>query len=363
MKGLEGQDRRRCAELLPSVSRTFALTISVLPRPLRDPMTIAYLLCRMADILEDATAVDPGKRVEGLESLAHALANPLLSAQDLVHVLDGYEEMAAEDPAALRLLRDRPPVMRAYTGLPPGEREVISHWVQAMALGMASYVGRERRPRGEAGAAPAAGVPFVLETSDELRAYATFVAGTVGYMVTELFARHLGRSLGPKDRLRELALPFGLGLQFTNILQDVAEDRLRGWSYIPEELARRHGTSARNLDAPAERPAALRVIGDLVHEAAGYLDGAMEYSLLLPRRAPRLRLFCLWPTFFALRTLGRIWGDERLFLSSEKIRISRQEVRQIVRRTSMACFVDGWLKELYQQERARLDQAIALRPI
>jgi farnesyl-diphosphate farnesyltransferase len=109
-----GQDRQTCAELLPSVSRTFALTIRVLPRPLRDPVTIAYLLCRIADLLEDATAGDPETRIAGLEALAHALADARLRGEDLAHALDGAEGIALQDPSDLHLLRCRLPVMRAY---------------------------------------------------------------------------------------------------------------------------------------------------------------------------------------------------------------------------------------------------------
>jgi len=39
--------------ILPHVSRTFALTIPQLPPALRTPVTNAYLLCRIADTIED----------------------------------------------------------------------------------------------------------------------------------------------------------------------------------------------------------------------------------------------------------------------------------------------------------------------
>jgi farnesyl-diphosphate farnesyltransferase len=203
----------------------------------------------------------------------------------------------------------------------------------------------------------------VLETSDDLRAYAYYVAGTVGHLLTDLFALHLGGERCRAERLRDLAAPFGLGLQFTNILQDLAEDRRRGWSYVPEDLARRHGTTARGLDDPRLRPAALRVIGDLVREAAGYLDRAMEYTLLLPRGAPRVRLFCLWPTFFALRTLVRVWGEDRVLAGGEKVRITRPEVRRVIGTTAAACLTNSGLAHLYASERARLERRIALRPV
>ncbi len=454
-------DLRQCREMLPRVSRTFALAIRVLPGDLRDPVTVAYLLCRIADVLEDATEADPETRMAGLEAFALSLGSGTRDARLLSDALEEAQGLPLRDPVGLRLLADRAIVVRAYTALPDRSRDTIARWVEALSSGMSIYVARELRcspalgtrafDAGVAGdRSPAAGrslgedrkdpglrgrefsagrrglfesvarrpapallgsasgsiaargpmetsprppavlesssgpradfdhfgsladqpdpVPNVLETWDDLRAYAYYVAGTVGQMLTELFTDHFSTrdpeaAAVQATRLRELAVPFGLGLQFTNILQDVAEDRRRGWSYVPEDLARRHGTSARHLDEPAQRPAALRVLGDLVLEAASYLDRAMEYTLLIPRREPRVRLFCLWPTFFALRTLVRLWGEERVLLGGNKIRISRQEVRRIVGLTSASCLWNGQLRRLYRAERARLERRILLNPV
>jgi len=380
---------RVCRNTLPEVSRTFSLTIRVLPAQLRDPVTVAYLLCRMADVLEDATAADPAQRIDGLERLAEAIGRPAGRPVELCASLDGFEDLAGVDAGGARLLERRAAVFAAYAVLPPVERAIIARWVQAMALGMASYVDRERRRRNALGlgrgnvAASAAAaafrdgdgvtgphddpcpaaVPFVLGTAEELRAYAWYVAGTVGHLLTELFELHAGPGRAGSARMRELAAPFGLGLQFTNILQDLAEDRRRGWSYIPEELARAHGTSIQSLGQPGELPAALRVVGTLVQEAAGYLDRAIEYTLLVPRRAPRIRLFCLWPTFFALRTLVRIWGEEQVVTGSERVRITRPEVRRVLGETAVLCLSDGGLRRLYAAEKSRLFRRMRLQPV
>src|SRR5256885_2047531 len=45
--------------ILPHVSRTFALTIPQLPPGLRTAVTSAYLLCRIADTIEDEPALSP----------------------------------------------------------------------------------------------------------------------------------------------------------------------------------------------------------------------------------------------------------------------------------------------------------------
>ncbi|HYC10740.1 MAG TPA: squalene/phytoene synthase family protein, partial [Steroidobacteraceae bacterium] len=44
-------------QILPHVSRTFALTIPQLPQPLRIAVCNAYLVCRIADTIEDEPAL------------------------------------------------------------------------------------------------------------------------------------------------------------------------------------------------------------------------------------------------------------------------------------------------------------------
>ena len=360
-KGIAGEPFTVCRDLLPSVSRTFALTIGVLPGQLRRPVTVAYILCRMAETLEDATTSDPARRVEGLETLAGVLADRRADSAALSAALEPFVGLACRDESGMRLLQTRRPVFDAYTRLEAADRLILSRWIQALATGMAAFVDRERRRSDQA--APVGTVRHILATRDELRAYAWYVAGTVGHLLTELFELRFYRGGWPGDRLHGLASPFGLGLQFTNILQDLADDRRRGWSYVPEDLARAEGTAIERLDAPEEREAAMRVVAHLVREASVYLDRAMEYTELLPRGAPRVRLFCVWPVFFAVRTLARIWGDESVVTGGAKVRITREEVRSVIGSTTALCLTNAGLDRLYQAEKRRLRRRMASQPI
>lgn len=378
-------DRLRCRQLLPGVSRTFALTIRVLPGGLRDTVTVAYLLCRLADVVEDACGLDPEVRIAALESFADALGAghggpsafergagrgrtppqtgvPLGSTgaaaafaprvalagerHALSAALDAVADLPLDDPPGRRLLAERDVVVRTFLALGAEERAILARWVGDMARGMAGFVARERHRDLEAPA-------YRLETADELRSYAYCVAGTVGELLTDLFQLHLGAHRVDGAALRARAVPFGLGLQLTNILQDLREDRLRGWSYLPEEIARRHGTSISALVAPSDRGRAARAIEEVAREAAANLDQAMEFTLLIPRSAPRIRLFCLWPIFFALRTLQGICADTRVLEGGEKVKISRAEVRALIRKTALRCCSDGSLARLYRAERTR----------
>jgi farnesyl-diphosphate farnesyltransferase len=383
-------DFRRCRELLPAVSRTFTLSIRVLPAPLRDSVTVSYLICRMADALEDATGCDPIVRVDALQSLAHLAAAPSVSPERMAERFPGAAfsagDLGVHDAA---LLRERLTVFRAYDGLPGEDRRAAGRWISTLARGMSSTVELELQtasglpaggpsfdPRARAvvdpGPAGRTSVPNVLQTMEELRRYCWYVAGTVGLLLTGLFRLYLDRSEAARAHPRpwmsgpevdHLAVSFGRGLQLTNILQDLAEDRRRGWSYLPEELARRHGTTVARLDHPGEQQAALRAIGELVLEAAASLDGALEYILLLPAERPRLRLFCLWPVFFALRTLTRLCGEERILTGAVRVRITRREVHGLMAETVSRCRSDAALRRLYLRERRRLERKIARRPV
>src|SRR3954453_3806448 len=63
-------------QLLIATSRTFALAIPLLPEPTRREVTVAYLLFRIADTLEDAAAWPAGRRAEALERFSRLLGRP-----------------------------------------------------------------------------------------------------------------------------------------------------------------------------------------------------------------------------------------------------------------------------------------------
>ena len=51
-----------CTAMLPQVSRTFAPTIKMLPKALFIPVSVAYLLCRIADTVEDEPSITKAQK-------------------------------------------------------------------------------------------------------------------------------------------------------------------------------------------------------------------------------------------------------------------------------------------------------------
>ena len=64
------------AGLLRGVSRSFYLTIRVLPRPVRGPIQLAYLLARAADTIADTGTLPSDVRLEHLTGFREWLTNP-----------------------------------------------------------------------------------------------------------------------------------------------------------------------------------------------------------------------------------------------------------------------------------------------
>ena len=77
-------------KLLASVSRSFYLTLKALPRELREPISLAYLLARTADTMADTAQVSAGIRLDCLSqfnTMVQAPVRDLGAEQTLARVL------------------------------------------------------------------------------------------------------------------------------------------------------------------------------------------------------------------------------------------------------------------------------------
>ena len=253
-------------DLLEKTSRTFALSIPVLPEPTRREVTLAYLLFRIADTFEDASHWRPDDRMTALgefEALlshydrarAEALARDWVARDVAFHA--GYRELMAETPF----------VLEAFLALSPRAVPPIREHVIRSARGMASIVARTREGT------------LVLHSIPDLKDYCYLVAGIVGEMLTELFV--LDRpALSPiAGYLRERAATFGEALQLVNILKDSAGDAAEGRRYLPEEVP------VAEVFALARRD--LGVAGDYIRalQKAGAPRGIVEFTALPVRLA------------------------------------------------------------------------------
>ena len=305
---------RFCHAILPEVSRTFALSIRVLPGDLKRAVLASYLLCRIADTVEDEPRL-------GAEAKA-GLLDELLAGFASAEAAEAFALRAASlsgEPAHVRLARHADLVFALHAAVPAASRARVEHWVREMVVGMRKFV--LLYPRG-----------IRIQTVEEYREYCYYVAGTVGYMLTDLWREH-APSIGARtyEVLRERAREFGEALQTVNILKDVAQDAEHENSiYIPEHALRAQGSSHATILAAELRHANHAVIRQMIESAWTNLGHALEYLLLIPRRAVPIRLFCVLPLLFANATLRELTRSTAMLTPGGTVKITRREVKALM---------------------------------
>ena len=301
--------------ILPGVSRTFALSIRLLPGALGRAVLTAYLLCRIADTVEDDHAMTPERKGELLDALVRALDAP----DDAERYPAVATELVAGDATHVELVRRSDLVFVLYRSLPEGSRLRVRHWVAEMAAGMKKFA--QRYPRG-----------IRIGTLEEYREYCYYVAGTVGHMLTDLWHEHT-RAIGVAEyrMLWKRCRAFGEALQTVNILKDIAWDATRENAiYIPEEALRQRGGSHATLLSPEFAAASHAVVEEFIQLAWRDLDQALEYFVSIPRRAVSVRAFCVLPLLFAYATLRELGHSRAMLRTGETVKISRGEVKSLM---------------------------------
>jgi farnesyl-diphosphate farnesyltransferase len=314
--------RAYCSDMLPKVSRTFALCIRLLPPDLEHPVLLAYLLCRIADTIEDAPALPGAEKSKLLSHFRSCLDD---GGPDAGPIAERFADPRTDEE---ELTNRADTVLREFRRLPSFHQSAIRPWVQEMCSGMAGFASKYDDGDPE--------TPRVLTTVNDLERYCYFVAGTVGHLLTDLFAS-VRLAISPRHyaQLKPLATSFGLGLQLTNIIKDVADDRRRGWTFVPQELCDEAGIEPSELHDPDRNRQARRAMLVLIRKAQGHLHDALEYCTRLPRSEYRVRLFCLTSLYFAVRTLRVAAHDTRLLDPEHKVKITRGDVYRTVLTTTL----------------------------
>lgn len=326
--------------MLPGVSRTFALLIPELPARLKDEVGCAYLLCRIADTVEDVEHVPIEARLRAFDVFAAAFGEgprePRL--REFASLTGGWKLDADHH----RLMSQVATVFATFESFPEPDRRIITECVLEMVGGMRGTI---------AGGASDAG-PMSLGGVEELERYCYYVAGVVGRMLTRLYWRYIhGGASEPPEALVNQGIEFGLGLQLTNVLKDHRADQKRGVSYMPAALAAALDVDERAL-LEGSLPDPMRQW--LVAYAVKWLDAAFAYAVAWPSAAKGIRTFCLGALFMAVRTLGVVVSAPQRLDATEAPKITREDVGEIMARSRRDASDDAALRAWYDEERARL---------
>lgn len=313
-------------EVVQQVSRTFALSINVLPGTLGDAVALAYLMFRISDGIEDHSELPAQQKIELLDLWASILAGdePVSRLTDAVANLDGSDpevEIVQNADKVLDWLHELPDTF---------QRPIVQH-VYDTTQGMSRWQAHG---------------PYVADEA-ELDDYMHEVAGRVGYLVTDLYALHAPAIMERRDDLMPLSRHCGLALQTVNVIRGMHKDFVRGWVFTPRSYYEELGLTRETMLAPGNRTKALKVVDKLAAKADYHLQYGLRYVTAFPRTEHSIRLSLMWPFFFAVRTLAISRGNP-LVLSSEA-KMSRNEIMRIVAKTRLFGWSNRWLYRYYQQ--------------
>jgi len=314
-------------EMLRQVSRTFALSIEQLPGILRDSITMAYLLLRVSDCLEDCDDIPTEEKPKLLRLWAAVLDKnePVEKLVEKIAYLDGQSD------AEIYVAQHASYVLSELYRLPVDLQNILVKHVNETSLGMARWQ--------EHG-------PFV-EDEAEMDDYMHCVAGIVGYLLTDVFAWYSPRFAKIKDKVMPLSREYGLGLQAVNILRGMRKDYERGWVYIPRTFYEKVGLTRDSMFLPENLEKSMQVVNMVADKAERHLANGMVYLTCFPAWQLQLRLGCMWPLFFAVKTLALSRNNADVIL--HEVKMTRDQVKDIMFKTQLFGWSNKWVKHFYKE--------------
>lgn len=320
---------------LKEVSRTFYLSIMALPKDLHFYVGHSYLICRLLDTLEDAYDINVETKIKALDNAISCIRS--IDNFDKNNDIFGHlAEISDIKPYEKILLKNSYKIFECINTFPENVQLIIRKWTVEMAQGMKKYAFGSDRSKAQ------------LSSIDELEDYTYYVAGTVGEILSRLFT--LDKFKIPpeaKEIMFNNSIAFGKALQYVNIIKDSREDFEEDRCFIPADLLEKRSISLPEFFKSDRKEEIKDIYLQLISKAEKYLDDAIEYINILPRRLHKIRLFCIWPVAMAYSTLNGIKNDLDKFINSNSTyKISRKTVKNIVKKGYIASYSNWYFKRL-----------------
>ena len=289
--------------VLKGVSRSFYLTLRLLPGPMRTAASLGYLLARTSDTIADTTTVPVTERLALLEKYGEAVECGGHAGLEKEAGL-----LAAADPRESILMQRGDEILDWLARTPPAEaalvREVVAIIISGQRLDLERFADASDKS------------PVALKDDAGLEDYTWRVAGCVGAFWTKLGFLTLGRSFSNTDEatLLKQGIAYGKGLQLVNILRDLPGDLTAGLCYLP-------------VVDPWDQNALLESHARWLETARDWISQGEVYASTL--RLRRLRMATVLPAWLALETLEAMRGAdwERL---SQRVKVPRSRVYRLL---------------------------------
>ncbi len=325
--------------LLKTTSRSFYPTLKYLPKKVRGQIGLLYLLARVADTIADSKSGET-------EELLRLLRDYNQVAQGKSNDLPDFSKLAEiqENPHEAELLLN---VSDVVDGLMVYSEEDRQRMLECLDI----IVGGQILDLERFGPAKEGGNLSSLSNNLELDDYTFRVAGCVGVFWTKMSLAHL-ITLKPEkeNEFFEKGIRFGKALQMINILRDIPEDLRFGRCYIPEQELSRHGMKPEDLFESENIEKFRPLYDEYLDLTNDHLDAAIEYIKMIPETQFRLKASCMLPVLIGQRTVTLL-RDGNILDSSDRIKVTRDEIKSYARKLLRALIIPGGVKRLLEKNK------------
>lgn len=304
-------------DLLKRVSRSFYLTLRVLPSKLREPIALAYLLARAADTIADTPSIPASERINLLHQLRDAIAGADVPSLNFPRTspTDHSAEAALlqTTKSLINTLKHTQIVQQLYI------QKVLNTLTSGMCFDLNFFPNEESK------------TVRALESVSELQHYTYQVAGCVGEFWTEIMLDG-GVAIAAEQRaiLAEQGRRFGQALQMTNILRDLPNDLRIGRCYLPQEILAPAQLQVADLFDETQTVRLRHAVRPLVNATRDDFRAGLAYLHTIPRHHLRLRLACFWPLVLGLATLAKTLNNPHWLSTQHPSKISRASVYRML---------------------------------
>ena len=344
-------------DLLRATSRSFYLTLRVLPAAIRPQIGLAYLLARSADTIADTDIVPLDQRLEALQKFReHVLgeSSTPLNFNDLA----GKQGVSSEK----LLLEKIGDSLKGLQKFSSEDQKLIRKVLVTITSGQELDLKRFTPSRADpvAGGLPEPAQIIALETALDLDDYTYRVAGCVGEFWTKICRANLFPKAKFEDESKFMinAVRFGKGLQLINILRDLPADLKKGRCYLPMEKLERFKLSPQTLLSPATETRFLPLFHEYLDKAQAHLEAGWDYTNKLPFSQLRVRLACAWPILIGMKTIERLRMASVIELK-QRVKVPRGEVRWVMVRSILASPFPPMWRALFPAKAVALKENLA----
>lgn len=291
---------------LNSVSRSFAFCIERLDSPLRDWVSLMYLLCRIIDTAEDVPWKNTKARSHFFSNFREAIKSVngkelFIKDSEFLNNLNSQEHL---------LISDSSKIFKDFHTLDPDLKNIIQDLTLSMSQGMEYFLEQMEKEK-----------TFRIKNSTELNQYCFFVAGIVGEALTRLLG-HLDNKEPTREQLFQ-SYHFGLFLQKINILKDQLKDESQGRYFVYDRK-------------------------EIREQLIDHADQSFKYIQHITWEHKDYKIFCSWSFFVALASLPYI---DKSYQNQKVSKIPRIKTINLIHKVEKMITSNDDLGSVYEKYR------------